>query len=73
MQIMFTEEGVPMPKPFADTGPLATIMVFDQTDLSLVSFLLSYFIRQFKEPCEFSKQLEAVQRRVDSNIPEVTQ
>jgi len=75
MQLMFSEQGFPMPKPFADATPLSTLIVFDQTELALVDRLLTSFISQYNEDQidDFYYQLRAIREEVRANMPEVMQ
>ena len=75
MQIMFSEKGCPMPKPFAPLSPLGTMVLFDQTELPLVEALLTSLINHYDDDQidDFYYQLRAIREDVRSNIPEVTQ
>ena len=75
MQIMFSEKGFPMPKPFANAEPLSTLIVFDQSELFIVEKLLTSLISQYQEDQvdEFYYQLRAIREDVRNNMPEVFQ
>ena len=75
MQIMFSEKGFPMPKPFNHAEPLSTLVVFDQTELSLVEGLLTSLLDHYNSDDidDFYYQLRAIREDVRSNMPEVTQ
>lgn len=75
MQILFSETGFPMYKPFANAAPLSTVIVFDQTELLIVEALLTSLIRYYNEDQidDFYYQLRAVRENVRANMPKVTQ
>ena len=70
MQIMFSEKGFPMPKPFNHAEPLSTLVIFDYTELEIVDALLTSLIGQYNEDQidEFYYQLRAIRSDVRTNM-----